>query len=96
MTHAKDPKVGLSTAFTSYIQFLPAQHPMPTFWNSHERSSLVGTSLEAALGAKLNSLDREFSSVRNATLSIPWCKQAWWEEDTGDLSIEDWKLVDAM
>ena len=96
MTHSNDPKVGLSTAFTSYIQFLPAQYPIPTFWNSNERSMLVGTSLEAALEAKLNSLDREFSSIRNATSSISWCQQAWWDLDTGDLSFEDWKLLDAM
>lgn len=93
---SKPGKVGLPNAFTSYIQFLPSSISIPTCWNSHERSVLVGTSLEAALEAKLNSLDREFSSLRDATTTISWCWQTWWDTESGSLSFDDWKLVDAF
>lgn len=88
--------LGVSTPLTDYVKFLPSHVPLPTFWSDPERSSLAGTSIEAALNAKLNSLDREFTFLRNATLSIEWCKHYWWDTETGSLSFEDWKQIDAI
>lgn len=100
MTHttasSEPSKLGVSNPFTSYIRFLPSIIPIPTFWSADERLMLVGTSLEAALEAKLDSLNREFWSLRNATSSIPWCKEIWWDPKCGILSFDDWKLVDAI
>lgn len=90
------PRVGVSNQFTQYVQLLPSHIAIPTFWIEAERSTLRSTSLETALEAKLNSLDREFSEFRSATSSIAWCQRIWWDTDTGTLSFEDWKLVDAM
>ena len=46
--------------------------------------------------AKLNSLDREFTLLKNRTMSIDWCQQYWWDLETGILTFDDWKQVDAM
>ena len=89
-------RIGASNQFTQYVQLLPSQVQLPTFWTEEERSSLRGTSLEPALEAKMNSLEREFNDLHNATSSIAWCQQCWWDVETGSLSFEDWKLVDAM
>lgn len=48
-----------------------------------------------ALEAKNVSLEREFDNIREATKSIPWCQQLWWSEETGALTIDDWKYIDA-
>ena len=88
--------VGISNQFTQYVQMLPSEINIPTFWSEHERAALAGTSLDVALAAKLNSLNREFAEFRNATLPISWCKKYWWDEGIGCLTIEDWKLVDAL
>ena len=56
---------------------------------------MVGTSLEAALDTKVKSLHREFALLREKTTSIGWCKQYWWDAETGQLSLNDWKYVDA-
>ncbi|PGH13968.1 hypothetical protein AJ80_06108 [Polytolypa hystricis UAMH7299] len=82
--------------WTEYIKFLPKSFLLPTFYTIEERELLHGTSLEVALDAKLNSLEKEFEWLREATTSIPWCVREWWNEETGRLSVEDWKLVDAM
>ena len=68
---------------------------MPTFWNESERAIITGTSLEAALSAKLNSLDREFSLLKEKTLSIDWCQKYWWDAHSGMLTFLDWKTIDA-
>jgi hypothetical protein len=57
---------------------------------------LHGTSLKAALDAKTASLVKEFDRLRECTVDIPWCWRYWWDSETGQLSIDDWKLVDAM
>lgn len=90
------PSVGVSNQFTHYVQLLPSHIPLPTFWIEEERLRLRGTSLETALEAKLNSLDREFGEFRSATSSIAWCQRTWWDINTGTLCFEDWKLIDAM
>lgn len=97
LTHgATDGKIGVSNPFSEYVKYLPSQIPIPTFWQESERMMLEGTSLEAALEAKLSSLAREFSLLQEKTNDIEWCKQYWWNADTGSLSFDDWKQVDAM
>lgn len=75
---------------------LPSEFKIPTFWSDYERSNIRGTSLEAALEAKLVSLDREFTELRNATSSISWCREVWWTEGRACLTFTEWKVVDAM
>lgn len=89
-------KIGSSNPFTDYVQFLPSHIPLPTFWDNAEIELLKGTSLEVALRSKLNSLSREFDHLRDSTQSIKWCQQYWWDQETGRLSLNDWKQVDAM
>ena len=89
-------KIGTSNPWTEYIKFLPSDVPLPTFWTEEERALPVGTSLEAALDAKLKSLDREFTHLKDSTPSIGWCQKYWWSTETGDLTFNDWKVVDAM
>lgn len=88
--------LGVSNPFSEYLKFLPLRVPLPTFWNESERILLTGTSLAAALGAKLNSLDREFTLLKEKTSSIDWCQKCWWDADSGTLTFQDWKTVDAM
>ncbi|KAL8637905.1 MAG: hypothetical protein Q9228_004881 [Teloschistes exilis] len=99
ITHSATPdseKVGVSNPLTQYVIFLPERVPLPTFWTEEERELLVGTSLEAALDAKLKSLDREFTHLQSSTASIGWCQKYWWSTESGTLTFDDWKQVDAM
>ncbi|KAI9830133.1 MAG: hypothetical protein M1819_005810 [Sarea resinae] len=88
-------KIGVSNSWTEYLKFLQTV-PLPTFMSDEERTLVVGTSLEAALNAKLKSLSREFDHLRSSTETIPWCQRCWWDAETGLLTLEDWKHVDAM
>ena len=88
-------KVGVSNAWTDYVKFIADEKSLPTFWTEPERQCLWGTSLESHVQAKLHALDREFTSFHEATQSIDWC-QHWWDAESGCLSLEDWKVVDAM
>lgn len=45
---------------------------------------------------KLSALEAEFDRLRDATQSIAWCERDWWDEETGRLTLDDWKIVDAM
>ena len=94
--NATQGKIGVSNPFSEYVKFLPASIPIPTFWNDEERLLLTGTSLEAALQSKLKSLDREFTLIREKTISIEWCRQYWWDMETAVLTFDDWRRVDAM
>jgi hypothetical protein len=87
--------IGVLNPLTEYIKFLPDEL-LPTFWTEEEQELLVGTTLRSAVRAKLNSLLREFESVRSATESIDWCAKYWWDEDNGLVTFEDWMRVDAM
>ncbi|KAF1945893.1 SET domain-containing protein [Clathrospora elynae] len=87
--------VGVLNPLTEYIRFLPDEL-LPTFWTEEEKELLIGTTLKPAVGAKLNSLLREFETMRTATASIDWCAKYWWDEDTGMLTFDDWMRVDAM
>ncbi|RMZ89758.1 hypothetical protein DV736_g3020, partial [Chaetothyriales sp. CBS 134916] len=81
---------------TDYVKFLPKKIILPTFYSEEERQLLLGTSLEDALEQKLSSLEKEFNHLRAATESISWCHKLWWNDESGDLQFEDWKLADAM
>ena len=97
MTHsATERTIGVSNPFSEYVKFLPARVPLPTFWTESEREMITGTSLEAALSAKLDSLNREFAFLQERTSSIDWCQKCWWDADSGTLTFHDWKTVDAM
>lgn len=100
LTHnswSKVERIGASNPFTQYLKFLPSIFTLPTFWNAAERELIAGTSLEPALHAKLKSLDREFKMLREVTASIGWCQDHWWSADTTQgVSIDDWRLVDAI
>jgi hypothetical protein len=87
--------IGVSSPLTEYVKFLPVNVPLPTFYSEPELELLHGTSLEAALEAKLNNLTKEFEVLRESTEGIPWCRKIWWHEEKGILSINDWKQVDA-
>ena len=79
------------------MQFLPQVYDLATFWSDEEREALRGTSLEAALAAKLNSLYRELILLRESTQHVQWCQAYWWSEDSPtSVSMHDWKIVDAM
>lgn len=89
-------RIGVSNPWSEYIKFLPASVPLPTFYTDEERELLHGTSLKAAVDAKISSLEREFENLRKCTEGIPWCNRDWWDEETGKLRFDDWKQVDAM
>lgn len=93
---ATQGKIGVSNPFSEYVKFLPRRIPIPTFWNPEERLLLTGSSLEAAIETKLSSLDREFSLLREKTISIEWCRRYWWDTGNGTLTFDDWKQADAM
>lgn len=88
-------KKGVSSPFTEYTKYLPMEM-LPTFWTSAERDLLTGTTLAPALAAKLNSLHREFEQLRNATATLPWCVDLWWNEIDGIIDFDDWMQVDAF
>lgn len=88
--------IGVTNPFTDYVKFLPKEVPLPTFYSEAERELLHGTSLEDALDQKIRSLQREFELLRTSTVEIAWCGKHWWDDETGHLSIDDWKQVDAM
>lgn len=66
---------------------------MPTLWEEDERSLLRGTSLEAALNAKMLALTNEFEELRDKSSDIECWNAAFWENDS--VRLEDWLLVDA-
>lgn len=66
---------------------------MPTLWEEDERSLLRGTSLEAALNAKMLALTNEFEELRDKSSDIECWNAALWENDS--VRLEDWLLVDA-
>ncbi|KAJ5167078.1 uncharacterized protein N7482_005859, partial [Penicillium canariense] len=98
ITHASPDNsqhIGVSSPWTEYIQFLPPSFPLPTFYSTEELELLRGTSLAAAVDAKAASLEREFEHLRHSTESISWCQQCWWDENTGKLTMDDWRYIDA-
>ncbi|KAJ4313258.1 hypothetical protein N0V94_007031 [Neodidymelliopsis sp. IMI 364377] len=87
--------VGVLNPLSEYIKYLPDEL-LPTFWTEEEQDLLAGTTLQPAVRAKLNSLLREFETIRTATESIDWCAKYWWDEDNSFVTFDDWMCVDAM
>ncbi|KAG5983545.1 hypothetical protein E4U55_007880 [Claviceps digitariae] len=82
-----------TTPWTQYIRFLPRPVPVPTMWSYAERRLLNGTSLEAALKAKLATLQTEFELLRDVSEALPFWNTLFWANDA--IHLEDWLLVDA-
>jgi hypothetical protein len=89
-------KIGVTNPLTDYVAFLPETFSLPTYYSEHEQDLLEGTSLEAALEQKQRSLVREFDHLRAATANISWCNKYWWGDDISQLTLDDWRKVDAM
>ncbi|RGP59379.1 set domain-containing 8 [Fusarium longipes] len=90
---ASSPRGPASTPWTEYLKFLPRDVPVPTMWSEVERTLLQGTSLEAALEAKLSSLNKEFEDLVETSSAITFWNSMFW--DKGTVTIQDWILVDA-
>ncbi|KAM6507390.1 hypothetical protein FSOLCH5_012606 [Fusarium solani] len=83
-----------STPWTEYLKFLPRHVPVPTMWSEVERALLQGTSLEAALEAKLAALNNEFDELREKSSGLAFWNSLFWEKETA--TIQDWILIDAL
>ena len=66
-----------------YVRFLPAEVLLPTAYTPAERRLLTGTSLEAAVAAKMRALTAEFETMA-AAAAMPW------------LELDDWIRADAL
>ncbi|KAK3946018.1 hypothetical protein QBC46DRAFT_424983 [Diplogelasinospora grovesii] len=93
-SRSSQPAAGVSNPWTEYLKFLPAIIPVPTLWTEDELHLLRGTSLEAAVGAKLSALEAEFDAVRESSSGIPCWNEMLWVENT--VSLGDWILLDAL
>ncbi|KAM5352313.1 hypothetical protein ACJ41O_005036 [Fusarium nematophilum] len=82
-----------STSWTEYLKFLPRHVPVPTMWSEVERALLQGTSLEAALEAKLSVLTSEFDELHEKSSGLAFWNPLLWEKEAA--TIQDWILVDA-
>ena len=89
-------RIGLSNPWTEYVKFMPSSIPLPTFYTDEELELLRGTSLQSAVDAKIAALEQELSHLQQSTNQISWCQKYWWDEDTGRLTLDDWKYVDAV
>lgn len=86
-------RAGLPSPWTEYVKLLDDFVPVPTLWEEDERSLLRGTSLEAALNAKMLALTNEFEELRDKSSDIECWNAAFWDNDA--VCLEDWLLVDA-
>ncbi|POS85727.1 hypothetical protein EPUL_000913 [Erysiphe pulchra] len=89
----EEKKFGPSSPWTEYVAMLPAEIPVPTLWRSEELKMLKGTSLEAALNVKLETLQQEFDNLYEATKEIHWCEKYWWKANK--LNLHVWIQLDA-
>ncbi|KAF5534655.1 SET domain-containing protein [Fusarium phyllophilum] len=87
------PRDLVPTPWTEYLKFLPRDIPVPTMWSELERTLLQGTSLEAALDAKLSALNKEFDELIERSSALPFWNSFFWEREA--VTINDWVLVDA-
>ena len=87
--------IGVSSPWTEYVKFFPPSFPLPTFYSAEELELLGGTSLAIAVEEKVASLEREYEHLRHSTEGIPWCRQCWWDEETGKFTMDDWRYIDA-
>ncbi|KAI0514567.1 hypothetical protein F5B22DRAFT_647606 [Xylaria bambusicola] len=84
---------GAVTAWTQYVKLLPTKVPVPTMWSEHELSLLRGTSLESAVSAKLATLAKEFSHIRDTISDLPqWTALV----EADEITLRDWILLDAL
>ncbi|KAI1260965.1 hypothetical protein F5Y18DRAFT_419813 [Xylariaceae sp. FL1019] len=85
---------GLKSPWTQYFNLLPQTVPIPTLWSEAERNLLRGTSLEAAVSAKLAALRVEFDAIRERTQDL----ESWNEllDHDGPISLHDWTYLDAV
>ncbi|SPQ22044.1 c97df2f1-31d5-4e7c-8bdf-ee1687686820 [Thermothielavioides terrestris] len=88
------PLVGVSNPWTEYLRFLPETVPVPTLWTEDERLLLQGTSLEAAVNAKISALDAEFAQIVEKSSDIACWRELLW--DGGTVSFTDWIRLDAL
>ncbi|KAG6036032.1 hypothetical protein E4U41_005828 [Claviceps citrina] len=93
LAQGRSPAGLTPTPWTKYISFLPGSVPVPTTWSGAERELLNGTSLEAALKAKLAALQDEFQLLQGLTEGLPFWNTLLWARPT--IRFEDWLLVDA-
>ncbi|RDH38538.1 hypothetical protein BDQ94DRAFT_165669 [Aspergillus welwitschiae] len=89
-------QIGLSSPWTEYMKYMPSAISLPTFYSEEELELLRGSSLRLAVHAKIASLEKEFEHLRQSTEGLDWCDKYWWDEDTGKLTFNDWKYVDAL
>ncbi len=86
--------MGVSNPWTEYLQFLPSTVLVPTLWTEDERLLLRGTSLEAAVDAKVSALDAEFAVVRERSEELPAWRELLWGE--GGVEFTDWMRLDGL
>ncbi|PHH62315.1 hypothetical protein CDD81_7235 [Ophiocordyceps australis] len=79
--------------WTEYLAFLPRRLPVPSLWPELDRLLLTGTSLQAALSAKLEAVSSEFHQLRRQTEQLGFWHDFLWK--TGAASLNDWVLIDA-
>lgn len=87
--------IGVSSPWAEYVKFFPPSFPLPTFYSAEELELLGGTSLAIAVEEKAASLEREYEHLRHSTVGIAWCRQCWWDEETGKFTMDDWRYIDA-
>ncbi|KAL2159660.1 hypothetical protein VTH06DRAFT_2229 [Thermothelomyces fergusii] len=91
------PAVGVSNPWTEYLKFLPETVLVPTLWTEEERLLLRGTSLEAAVDAKISALDAELGLVREKSSDIVgWNDLLWGAEGASAVSFADWIRLDGL
>jgi hypothetical protein len=67
---------------------------VPTLWTEDERFLLQGTSLEAAVNAKISALDAEFGLIVEKSSDIACWNDLLWQH--GSVSFTDWIRLDAL
>ncbi|KAK4182307.1 SET domain-containing protein [Podospora australis] len=81
--------------WNGYLLVQPHDVPVPTMWSPAERALLNGTSLESALGAKLQLLEMEWNTIVTQTTSLPWWNRIF--TDPGkSVQLKDWIWLDAL
>lgn len=94
--------MGVSNPWTEYVQFLPATVLVPTLWTEDERLLLRGTSLEAAVDAKVSALDAEFGLILEKSTDLPCWRELFWDAPPGvgsagaGVEFTDWIRLDAL
>jgi hypothetical protein len=83
----------VSHPWTEYLRFLPVDVLVPTQWSTDERKLLDGTSLKAAVHAKLSALTSEFDLVFDKSCNMPFWYGVLWENEPR--RVQDWIMLDA-